>query len=297
MAEVNRPTPKEHELLVRVHASTVSAGTLWARSGRHPDPRLFSLGVRLLFGLTRPKKTILGYEFAGEVVSAGKAVSLFSVGDPIFGTTTGLRAGAYAEYVCVPESWKQGVVARKPEDMTYAEAAAVPIGGMTALDLLSKAEIQPGQKVLIYGASGSVGTYAVQLARHHFGAEVSGVSSTSNLEMIRELGADHVIDYLSEDFSRGSGRFDVVFDAVGKISEEQGKRVLKDNGKYLTVKSPTSEKTEYLILLKKLIEAGKVRAAIDRSYPLEKTAEAHRYVEIGHKKGNVVILINAEENP
>ena len=292
LTEIEKPAPRDNEMLVRVSATTVSAGVLWARTGKHPDSKLFTFVLRMMFGLTKPKKTILGYEVSGEVEEVGNEVGLFKQGDQIFGTTTGLGAGAYAEYVCLPEEWKQGVVATKPANMSYEEAAAVPIGGMTALYLLKKANIQRGQKVLIYGASGSVGTFAVQIAKYYFGAEVTGVCSTSNLELISSLGADKVMDYTQEDFTQSGETYDVIFDAVGKISSSRAKSSLKNNGKYLTVKSPTSETTENLLLLKELIEAGKIKAVIDSRYSLEQTAEAHRYVESGQKIGNVVITVN-----
>ncbi|PJZ68634.1 NAD(P)-dependent alcohol dehydrogenase [Leptospira perolatii] len=290
LVNAEKPEPKENEILVKVRATTVTAGTQFVRAGRHPDSKFFTIMMRLIFGMNRPKRQILGYEFAGEIEKVGKDVSLFKIGDKVFGTTTGLRQGAYAEYVCVPESWKLGVVTIMPSQTTFEEATAIPIGGMTALHILKKGNILKGQRVLIYGASGSVGTYAVQLAKY-WQAEVTGVCSTSSLDLVRSIGADKVIDYTKEDFSKADQQFDVIFDAVGKISKATCKNILKKKGTYLSVKSITSEKTESLIFLKELIESKKIRPVIDKIYPLEETAQAHAYADLGHKKGNVVISI------
>jgi NADPH:quinone reductase-like Zn-dependent oxidoreductase len=281
LKEVDMPTPKANELLIKIHATTVTFGDATLRRMKFP--------VRIVFGLFMGglgKNKILGHEFAGEVQEVGDEVTLFKQGDEVFGST-GMKGGAHAEYVSLPED---AMVAIKPRTMTFEEAATVPVGGHTALDILRKADVQNGQKVLIYGASGSVGTYALQLAKN-WGAEVTGVCSTSNLEWVTDLGADSVIDYTKESFTQSDEKYDVIFDAVRKISSSQCKGVLKENGVFLSVSSSTEEKAENLIFLKDLIETGKLKPVIDRTYPFEDIVEAHRYVDTGRKKGNVVITV------
>jgi NADPH:quinone reductase-like Zn-dependent oxidoreductase len=305
LKEVARPRPNDNEVLIKVWATTVTKYDTWMRSSTAPPG--FWFPARISSGIRKPKQPILGTELAGEIESVGKGVTRFKLGDRIF-AYTGMRLGAYAEYICLPED----NVALKPSNVTYEEASAVLQGALTALYFLRKANPQSGQKVLVFGASGGVGSFAVQLAKY-FGAEVTGVCSTAKLEWVKALGADEVIDYTREDFTKNGHTYDIIFDTVGKTSVRPSKKSLKENGFYLfaTFGLPKllpilwlsithsrkvfigalQEKTEDLIFLKQMIEAGKIRAVIDRCYPLEQIVEAHRYVETGHKKGNVVITV------
>jgi NADPH:quinone reductase-like Zn-dependent oxidoreductase len=316
LRELEKPIPKENEVLIRIHAASVTAGDNEMRSLKFQP--LLAILMRIFNGLRKPKRiTILGQDLAGEIEEVGKDVRRFNQGDQVFGST-GMSMGAYAEYKCLPEELENGVLVRKPVNMTYEEAAAVPLGGLEALHYLRKGNIQSGEMVLINGAGGSIGTFAIQLAKH-YGAEVTGVDSTGKLEMLRSIGAEHVIDYTREDFTKNGETYDVIFDVVGKSSYSGSIRSLKENGRYLlanpglsqivrmrlplmrsgkkVISGSVSYRAEDLIFLKELIEAGKIKSVIDRRYPLEQMAEAHRYVETGNKKGNVVITVGQDDEP
>lgn len=307
LQQVDTPVPGDDEVLVKVHAATATATGLGARTGTPAIARIFS-------GLTAPKNNILGVEFSGEIAAIGKSVSAFEVGDPVFGMTGATTPGAYAEYLCMPED---GAILPKPANSTYAEAAAIVEGGLTAINFLrNQVTVQQGQRVLIYGASGSVGTASVQIAKQS-GADVTAVCSSANFDLVRSIGADKVIDYREEDFTANGQQYDIIFDTVGKRSFAACKGSLTPDGIYLdsgnaatilpmlwtsvfgrkkailaaTYVRSASEIRKDLVVLSELVATGKIRAIIDRTYPLEQTADAHRYVETGRKKGNVVIAV------
>ena len=308
LREVEKPVPGENQVLIKIHATTVTTSDCNIRNLTFV-PKLFLLPMRMQFGFTKPKNPILGFDLAGEIQAAGKGVTRFKIGDQVFGTTEPAY-GAHAEYVCLPED---GVLATRPANMTWEEAATIPVIANTALHFIRDlGNVQAGNQVLINGASGGIGTFAVQLAKY-YGAQVTGVCSTTNLEMVKSLGADRVIDYTKEDFTKSGQTYDVIFDAVGKSSFSRCKSSLKEKGIYLATLPKLSvllqmlstsmvgskkvkmegapAKVENLLFLKELIEAGHLGTVIDRRYPLEQTAEAFRYVEKGHKKGNVVITV------
>jgi NADPH:quinone reductase-like Zn-dependent oxidoreductase len=315
LREVEKPAPGENEILVRVYATTVNYGDIIARNFKNVSPRefnmpfLFWILARISLGLGKPKIKILGSEFAGEIEATGKDVKRFKAGDRVFGYL-GQNMGAYAEYLCMPED---GVLAIIPAGMTYEDAANIPYGTVMALSLLKKANLRPGQKVLINGASGGIGSAAVQLARSHFGAEVTGVCGTPRLEFVKSLGADKVIDYSKEDFTRNGETYDLIFDIMGKSSFSRCKSSLKQNGRYLLASFKMKQLCQMLwtsmvggkkvlcalapgsladlLSVRELVESGKVKSVIDKRFPMEQAAEAHRYVEEGHKKGHVVITL------
>ncbi len=312
LQDVEKPTAKDNEVLIKVHATSVTAADCNARGFTFVPPG-FGVMARLMFGPRKPRQPILGTELSGEIVEVGKDVRRFKKGDQVFGTS--LKYGAYAEYICMAEDAR---LVMKPANLTFVEAASISFGASAALYFLrDKAKLQPGQEVLIIGASGCTGVYAIQLAKY-YGAEVTGVCSTRNREMVRSLGADHAIDYTKEDFTKNGQTYDVIFDMVpGKSSFGRVKSSLKPNGLYLAgagglesfaqmawtaltggkkvIAGMALDRVEDLVFLKELLEAGKLKPVIDRRYPLEQAAEAHRYADTGHKRGSVVITINTEE--
>lgn len=318
LKEIDKPVPKKKEILIKVHAAPVNFGDILARNFNKVTPANFSmplplwLPARIALGFNKPRKQILGSEFAGEIVSVGKDVKTFKAGDHVFGYRA-MNFGANAEYLCMPE---KGTVTTKPKNMSYEEAAAVPYGTITALNLLRKVNIQPGQKILINGASGSIGSAAVQLAKNHYGANVTGVCGTPRLEFVKTLGADNVIDYIKEDFTKNGETYDLIFDILGKSSFSKCKNSLNKNGRYLLASFKTGQLFQMLttsimgakkvicalapdnkkdlIFVKELVETGKIKTIIDKRFPLEQTAGAHRYIEKGNKKGNIIITFDNE---
>lgn len=306
LKEVEKPIPKDDEVLIKVHATTVTAGDSELR--RFKMPTLFWLPLRIYFGITKPRINIFGQELSGEIESVGKEVTEFKKGNPVFGSTQ-IRFGAYAEYICLPSKY---AIAIKPDNMSFKEAATLHTGGLNALHFIRKTNIQQGQKVLIVGAAGSIGTLAVQIAKS-VGAEVTGIDSSKKLDMFRSIGADQVIDYIQEDFTKSGKNYDVIIDVVGKCSYSRTVKSLRHNGRYISGNpslpgmirglgtSMTSDKKilfelasykkEDLFHLKELFQSGKIKPVVDRCYPLKQMAEAHRYVDQGHKKGNVVITM------
>jgi NADPH:quinone reductase-like Zn-dependent oxidoreductase len=291
--ERTKPAPKENEVLVKIHATTVSIGDVKMRGllGLSSGQKF---AARMFLGWSKPKKDILGMEAAGEVEAVGSEVTKFKVGDRVFASTFWDGLGGYAQYKSIPEN---SMIATIPEGMSYDQAVPVLGGGVTAAKIIKKSNIKPGQKILIYGASGNVGTYAVQIAKH-LGAEVHGVCSTRNLELVKELGADHVIDYTAEDFTQSGVMYDVVFDAVNKMESSKRKVSLKETGTYLNVDKDSGgvgkskDHIEYLVFLKELMNAGKLKSVIDSTYSFEQIPEAHTYVETGRKRGSIVVTVD-----
>jgi len=286
LVDIEKPEPKSNEVLVKIHATTVTSGDTRLRSSNFPG--IAWLFVRLIYGLFKPKKEILGHEFSGTIEAIGHDVTHYIVGDEVVGTPTMLPSGSYSEYLCVSENRKKGVLALMPSTLNFNEAAALPVGGMTALFLLQKAKLGKGQNVLIYGASGSVGSMAVQIAKA-YGATVTAVCSNGNFEMVKSLGADLTLDYRTQDYSSIAQIFDIVLDAVGKTSKSKAAKVLKKDGRFVTVQALTSPSQTHLDELCELAEDGKIKPFINKTFLLSDIAEAHEYVDKGHKRGNVVI--------
>jgi NADPH:quinone reductase-like Zn-dependent oxidoreductase len=316
LREVEKPRPQDDEVLIKIHATTVTVGDCEMRRLKYPT--LTRLIMRMYIGFREPKRiTVLGMELSGQVEAAGKDVTKFQKGDEVFGATGLIGTGACAQYICLPEKPEGGALALKPGTMSFAEAAAVPVGGLEALHLLKQGNIQAGQKVLINGAGGTIGPFAVQIAKY-YGAEVTAVDSTSKLDILRSIGADHVVDFTQEDFTKSGETYDVIFNVVSKTSYSGCIKSLKEDGIYLLTQSSFAQRfrglwtsrrsskkvivgtatdnTEDLVFLRELIERGKMKSVIDRCYSLEQTAEAHRYVETGEKIGNVVITVEQNDD-
>ncbi len=290
LKEVEKPTPRNNEVLIRIYATTVSSGDCRIRSlNLSGVPFLQRIVARLVLGISKPRRPVQGLWLAGEVETIGKSVKRFHVGDKVYARTPDMKFGAYAEYACLPD---KSFMALIPSNLSYEEAIAIPFGGITALFFLKKGNIQKGNKVMIYGASGAVGSLAVQIAKYH-GAVVTGICGTTNINLIKSLGTDKTIDYMKEDFLADDYLYDIIFDTVGKISYTKIKSLLKPEGKFISVVTSghAQSRIEDLITLTELAESGKVKPVIDRKYSFEQMVEAHRYVDLGHKKGNVVITM------
>ncbi len=314
LTQIPKPTPKDYQILVRVRATPVNYGDLTARDFAHAEfnmPAPLYLPARMTFGWNKPKTNILGSELAGDVEAVGKSVTKFKPGDAVF-AYVGMNMGANAEYICLPEN---GMIALKPANLGYAEAATLPYGAMMAASLLTKVNLRSGKKILVNGASGGIGAMVVQLAKHHYGAQVTGVCGTPRVEYVKSLGADQVVDYKKHDFTQSGETYDVIFDILGRISFSRAKQSLKPDGILLyasfkgralldmlwtslfsrqkVICAMADEKIQSLELVRELAEAGKVKALVDKRFPLEQTAEAHRYIEAGNRQGNVVITLTS----
>ncbi|MEM9053391.1 MAG: NAD(P)-dependent alcohol dehydrogenase [Bacteroidota bacterium] len=289
ISDLPKPEPAANEIQVKIHYTTVTSGDVRLRASDFPS--LVWLPARLIFGLFKPKKQVLGHEFSGVVEEVGQDVSKFKVGDEVIGTTTMLPMGSYAEYVKVPEKWKSGVIHSKPNSLSFEESAALPIGSMTALFLLDKSGLDSKKTALIYGASGSVGTSAVQIAKI-MADSVSAVCGSRNTEMVKKLGAASVMDYANDEYLKTDERYDVIFDAVGKMKKSNAKKLIRPGGKFVSVNMITGEKEEHISQIVRWADEGKIVPVIDREYSLQDVPDAHRYVDTGRKIGNVVIKVH-----
>jgi NADPH:quinone reductase-like Zn-dependent oxidoreductase len=298
LKEIGKPIPGDNEVLIKIHAAAVTISDCIVRSGK--VNLLLWIPMRIFVGFKRPRQPILGFDIAGEIEATGNDIKRFKKGDDIF-AFAGKSMGGYAEYICLPENGTampgDSLIVKKPTNITFEEAAAVASRSTLALYFLKKGNIRKGQKVLIYGASGGVGTYAVQLAKY-FGTDVTAVCSTTNLELVKSLGAGKVIDYTKDDFTQTGELYDLIFDAVGKkkSSKLKYKKALSPNGKFISVDGTAKIRIEDMTFIKELIEVGELKTVIDKRYPLEQAAEAHRYIEQGHKKGNIVLTVELTSN-